>query len=192
MLIRKLLLLIFLTFFASAVPLDSQPTNKQLIFLRPSDPQSARSDPGNSQQDDLELPEAELALEDSSCSKWYEFYGKGKWTFTKVQWCFQQKGSTTVIIQEQAEAQYMWGPAWYYAKNETLSWKTSGSVGNEDFDSGKDSNDGTAAKKQIAEIKPRLHSGKTYTVSLNYYQEGPYWDAKNAIDEKARFEICLC
>ncbi|KAF7113819.1 hypothetical protein CNMCM5793_004874 [Aspergillus hiratsukae] len=190
--LHKLLLLIFLTFFASAVPFDSQRTNTQLIFFQPSDPQPAHSDPGNPHQDDLKRPEVQLALDDSSCSKWYEFYGKGKWTFTKVQWCFQQKGSTTVIIQEQAEAQYMWGPAWYYAKNETLSWKTSGNVGNKNFDSGKDSNDGTAAKKQIAEIKPGLHPGKSYTVRLNYYQEGPYWDAKNAIDEEATFEICLC
>lgn len=147
MLTPRLLIPIFLTLFASAAALDSQTTNTQLVFFQPSDPQPARSDPGNPQQDDLTLPEVELALGGSSCSKWYDFYGKGRWTFTKVQWCFQQKGSTAVIIQEQAEAQYMWGPAWYYAKNETLLWKTSGTVGNKNFDLGKDLNDGATAKK---------------------------------------------
>lgn len=161
MLLHQLLFLIFLTLFASAVPFDSKPTRSQPIILQFNDPHRTPSGPGNSRQGDSELPEINLALDDSNCSPRYEFYGKGHWTYKLVHWCFEQTDNTTAVIQEQANPSYYWGGTWYRGGQKALTWRTKCILGMNGFNSGKNSNDGPV-KKQVAEIKADLSSGKHY------------------------------
>ncbi|KAJ5464490.1 uncharacterized protein N7458_000176 [Penicillium daleae] len=82
------------------------------------------------------------------------------------------------------------GGAWYNGNRRKLSWRAKGTiVGQPDFDSGENSNDGPA-KKEIYTYQTKLSAG-TYDVRLNYYQEGPYWDADAAIDQNVQFQIPL-
>jgi hypothetical protein len=126
----------------------------------------------------------------SSCSQWHEFYGKERWTYTQVRWCFAQRSSSTVITQEQRDPQYYWGGAWYGGQTRKLSWRAKGTVvGQPDFDSGKTSNDGPA-NKDIYTYTTKFSAG-TYDVRLNYVQEGPYWGADAPIDRNVQFQISL-
>lgn len=97
---------------------------------------------------------------------------KGKWTYTLGQWCFEQKDSTTIVFQEQANHSYYWGGAWHGGGRKTLSWRTRGSVAlKKGFHSSKESNDGPT-KKHIAEIEAELSSGQEYEVGMVYQQKG--------------------
>jgi hypothetical protein len=56
-------------------------------------------------------------------------------------------------------------------------------VGSNGFNPGKNSNDGPV-KKQVAEIKADLFSGKDYNALVLYTQEGLCWEANAAIGER--------
>ena len=164
MLLDKLFVLPFVAQFASAVA----------VALDPS----------------TQVPNDSAAAAASSCSEWYELYGEGSWTYTQVQWCFEQRGSSTVLTQEQKDAQYYWGDAWYADDGRELTWRTYGTVlGRPDFDSGEISSIGPA-KKDIYTYNTKFSAG-TYDVHLNYYQECPYWGADATINADVRFKVSL-
>ncbi|KAM3551438.1 hypothetical protein MY1884_007722 [Beauveria asiatica] len=184
MLFHNLILLLPAALLASAAPADFH----SLADAGPPPPPDS-SPPGslNSSAEEATAASNVTAL---PCSDWYKLYGKGRWTYTEVQWCFRQGVKQTVLTQEQQNPWYYWGGAWYTGKSHKLKWRTTGRVGStRDFDSGEQSNDGPV-KKDIYTFKPKIQAG-TYPINVHYHQEGPWWGADAAIDVDLTFVISL-
>ncbi|CAH0051424.1 unnamed protein product [Clonostachys solani] len=163
---------------AKAIPTDDN------IAKTPADGQS---DAGPVNVPALEsLADAKMEAS-SSCSGWNDWYGTGRWTYTEVQFCFYQRSDSTVAVVNQREAQYYWGAAWYYARNYPFSWNIEGTIVTQsDFEG---SGDGSGPTQYYV-FTEKVPAG-TYSVSVNYHQVGPYWEADAAINESAQFSIVL-
>jgi hypothetical protein len=124
------------------------------------------------------------------CSDWYELYGKDRWTYIEVQWCFRQQARDTVLTQEQRNPWYFWGGAWYTGKSHRLGWQTTGTVGGtRGFNSGRDFNDGPV-RKNIYTFNTKISPG-IHAVNTHYHQQGPWWGADASIDVDLRYSVSL-
>ncbi|KAA8649927.1 hypothetical protein EYZ11_012323 [Aspergillus tanneri] len=190
MLLRKLVLLLPAALLSCAVPTG---LNSIVPAHSTHSPTKAGSPPPPDSRPPSALNgtvKAAKVVTSPECSPWYNFYGRDRWTYTELQWCFRQQADGTILSQEQRNPWYYWGGAWYTGKSHKLVWQTKGTVGGtRDFDSGKDWNDGPA-KKDIYIFKPKIPAG-VYAVNLNYQQEGPWWGADAAINEAVMFSVVL-
>ncbi|EXU96559.1 hypothetical protein X797_010371 [Metarhizium robertsii] len=124
------------------------------------------------------------------CSGWYEWYGKGEWTWSKLRFCLPTHTNVFSLSVFRERSQYLWGSAWYYEKvhypadvtvrvtlkridSKPRVWTlTSGMTRRLSFN---------------AVSEERLMPGR-YKVQVNFYQDGPYWD-DSPIGEVAEFEF---
>jgi hypothetical protein len=184
MLFHNLLLLLPAALLTSAAPAEFH----SLADAGPPPPPD--SSPPGSLSSTVEEASADSAVSASPCSDWYKLYGRGRWTYTEVQWCVRQRGDQTVVTQEQQNPWYFWGGAWYTGKSHTLTWQTIGTVGStQHFDSLNIFNDGPV-RVDIHTFETKIPPG-IYPVSVHYRQLGPWWGADAAIDADLTFAILL-
>ncbi|KAM3528431.1 hypothetical protein NHJ13051_002412 [Beauveria bassiana] len=184
MLFQNLLLLLPAALLTSAAPADSH------SLADAGAPPPLDSSPPGVVSLAAEEASADSAVSASPCSDWQQLYGRGRWTYVEVQWCFRQRGDQTVVTQEQQNPWYFWGGAWYTGKSHTLTWQTTGTVGSSwYFDSGNNFNDGPV-RRDIYTFKSKIPPG-LYPVSVHYHQLGPWWGADAAIDADLTLAISL-
>ncbi|KAM3455739.1 hypothetical protein MY3296_002157 [Beauveria thailandica] len=184
MLFHNLLFLLPAALLSSAAPADLH----SLADAGPPPPLD--SSPPGVLSSTVDEASADSAASASPCSPWYPLYGRGRWTYTEVQWCFRQRGDQTVVTQEQQNPWYFWGGAWYTGKSHALRWEAIGTAGSSWYiDTGNNFNDGPV-RKDIHTFKTKIPPG-IYPVSMYYHQLGPWWGADAAINDDLAFAIVL-
>lgn len=124
------------------------------------------------------------------CSAWYEWYGKGGWTWSKLRFCLPTHTDVFSLSVFRERSQYLWGSAWYYEKDHYPADVTV-RVTLKRIDSKPrvwTLTSGTTRRMSFNAVsEERLMPGR-YKVQVNFYQDGPYWD-DSPIGEVAEFEF---
>ncbi|KAM3456688.1 hypothetical protein MY3296_001643 [Beauveria thailandica] len=127
------------------------------------------------------------------CSQWYEWYGEGGWTWSRVRFCLPTQTEVFKLTVFRERSQYLWGSAWYWEKDAYPSYVTVGvdlkridsKPGSWKFSSGET----TRTSFNVGGQQEKLQPGR-YKVQANFYQMGPYWD-ETPLGKVADFDITL-
>ncbi|XWW92283.1 hypothetical protein V2A60_000206 [Cordyceps javanica] len=126
------------------------------------------------------------------CSQWYEWYGKDKWTWSRVQFCVPKDTDVFKLTVFREESQYLWGSAWY---SETKRYRSTARVDvilkriesrphSWKFSSGETRQTSFSTAPRNEKLVP----GR-YKVQASFHQVGPYWHDDVPLGGVVEFDI---